>query len=114
MNERAVSVAHEYVGGPYGGFVLLPLGLRLNRDVEEAVVGSMLEFSGGERARLLCVKRLACNDALTSGLATIRYGLNMIELRKRWCRESVLSGAGLKAIDNSVCLAVFYERKVAV
>lgn len=109
--EDAVEVDHPYVGGPYGGFILLPLGLRINRDVEVAAPGTALEFSDGERARLLSVKRVRCNDPLTGGMSWVRYGMYMKELRDKWRRDAVYAGSGVNAIDSDECLIVFYKRK---
>ena len=109
--EPALHVAQEYYSGPYGGFAVLPLGLRINRDIEEAETGSAIEFSGGERARVLSVKRVKCNDPMTSGLAWVRYGLNVKDLRERWRREAVYAGSGVKAVDMDECLVLFYKRK---
>lgn len=109
--EAAIKVSHPYMGGPNGGFMLLPLGLRLNRDVEKAKPGTPLEFITGERARLIGVKCVPCNDTVTNGLSTIRYGLNMKELRDKWRKDAVYTGSGINAIDKDVCLVVFYKRK---
>ena len=109
--EDALHVRHEYVGGPYGGFVLLPLGLRLNRELADAKVGTALEFDGGERARLLNAKVVRTNDAITSGMAVVRYGLDIKDLRKVWCREAVYTGAGVGSVDKDSCLLLFYRRK---
>lgn len=109
--EEALKVNHEYVGGPYGGYVLLPLGLRLNREIAEAKAGVALEFLGGERARLLGVKILKCNDVVTSCLSTIRYGKSIMDQRTVWRRQAVYSGAGVGSIDSDNCLIVFYKRK---
>lgn len=109
--EETLSVEHEYVGGPNGGFVLLPLGLRLNRHLENAQVGAALEFINGERARLYAVQRVRCNDAIISGLAMVRYGMSTKELRDKWRRDAVYAGAGLGSIDPEECLVLFYRRK---
>jgi hypothetical protein len=109
--EEALKINHEYVGGPYGGFVLLPLGLRLNREIAEAKVGVALEFLGGERARLLSVKTLKCNDLMTSCLCMVRYGNPIMSQRVAWQRQAVYSGAGVGSVDKDNCLIVFYKKK---
>lgn len=109
--EEALKINHEYMGGPYGGFVLLPLGLRLNREIAEAKVGVALEFLGGERARLLSVKTLKCNDLMTSCLCMVRYGNPIVSQRVAWQRQAVYSGAGVGSVDKDNCLIVFYKKK---
>ena len=109
--EEALKINHEYIGGPYGGFVLLPLGLRLNREIAEAKVGVALEFLGGERARLLGVKTLKCNDLMTSCLCMVRYGNPIMSQRVAWQRQAVYSGAGVGSVDKDNCLIVFYKKK---
>lgn len=109
--EEALKINHEYMGGPYGGFVLLPLGLRLNREIAEAKVGVALEFLGGERARLLSVKTLKCNDLMTSCLCMVRYGNPIMSQRVAWQRQAVYSGAGVGSVDKDNCLIVFYKKK---
>ena len=109
--EEALKINHEYMGGPYGGFVLLPLGLRLNREIAEAKVGVALEFLGGERARLLSVKTLKCNDLMTSCLCMVRYGNPIVCQRVAWQRQAVYSGAGVGSVDKDNCLIVFYKKK---
>lgn len=110
--EDAVRINHEYTGGPYGGFVLLPLGLRLNRYIAEAKEGSALEFLGGERARLIGTKIIKCNDVVTNGLSMVRYGKNMLDMRNQWKKQAIYAGAGLRAVDTDECLLVFFKRKV--
>lgn len=110
--EEAIRVSHEYMGGPHGGFILLPLGLRINRNIAEAKEGTALEFIDGERARLIGTKIVKCNDVVTNGLSMVRYGMSMMNMRNMWKRQAVYAGAGVNAIDTDECLLVFYKRKV--
>lgn len=86
----------------------------MNRDIAAASAGQALEFTGGERARLISASIVRCNDPVTSGLAMVRYGLSMKEMRDKWRIDAIYSGAGLRAIDSDECLIVCYKRKEGI
>lgn len=112
----AKKVKYPHINHPFpieskARIALLPIGLFLNREIQEAKIGDTVEFWTDwryERAKLVYKCEMSIKTAIFSYLMRLAYGKNMtiVKMLERWNAQSVIEGFGQDGFDRDKCLMI--------
>lgn len=96
---------------PKGKYALVPFGLYLNKALQKAESGTLLEFQTSWRrdTRVLVRKcRVPVNSSMFTFMCKSLYGEGMswASLSKQWRAESIIEGLGKDAFSDSEVLLI--------
>lgn len=95
----------------YADFIMLPLGIRMNRELLSYKKGDRIKMLDGNTYLILGVGTIQFNSTLASALCFLRYGITLKRLLMLWGQNAIAYGYGKKAVNQEECLIVVYGSK---
>jgi hypothetical protein len=103
-------IEHEYVSHFYMGYVLLPLGLRINTELKNLKMGDSIRFSDGTEASVVRACVVDCKTPLASMLCAMKYSKSLSYILDIWQKNAQWLGDGLNYVDRDNFLCIFYKK----
>ena len=90
---------------------LLPIGMFMNREIQQANIGDIVEFWVDwryERAKLVYKGEIAIKTSVFAYLMRLAYGKSMtiVKMLERWQAQSIIEGYGQDGFDRDKCLII--------
>lgn len=104
-------INHSSPGDVYADFILLPLGLKMNRNIISYKRGDRIKFLDGKVYYIVSAGILDMGNPVVAGLCFLRYGITLKKLMLHWAESAIAYGYGKKAVSKEECLLIVYGSK---
>lgn len=104
-------INHSSPGNVYADFILLPLGLKMNRNIISYKRGDRIKFLDGKVYYIISAGVLDMGNPVVAGLCFLRYGITLKKLMLHWTESAIAYGYGKKAVSDEECLLIVYGSK---
>lgn len=104
-------INHSSPGDVYADFILLPLGLKMNRNIISYKSGDRIKFLDGKVYYIVSAGILDMDNPVVAGLCFLRYGITLKKLMLHWTESAIAYGYGKKAVSKEECLLIVYGSK---
>ena len=104
-------INHSSPGDVYADFILLPLGLKMNRNIISYKSGDRIKFLDGKVYYIISAGVLDISNPVVAGLCFLRYGITLKKMMLHWTESAIAYGYGKKAVSKEECLLIVYGSK---
>ena len=104
-------INHSSPGDVYADFILLPLGLKMNRNIISYKSGDRIKFLDGKVYYIISAGVLDISNPVVAGLCFLRYGITLKKLMLHWTESAIAYGYGKKAVSKEEWLLIGYGSK---
>lgn len=104
-------ISHDMPNKLTTRMALLPIGMFLHRDIQQANAGDIVEFWDDWRHERAILERkciMPINSAIFAYLVKLIYGQCMTtkKILERWKSQSIIQGYGESGLDSEECLLI--------
>ena len=100
------NVAHSIPGNVHADFILLPLGIKMNRDLLKYKKGDRIKMIDGSTHYIIRAGILNMDNPIVAGLCYLRYGITLKRMMLHWRDNAIAYGYGNKAVSDEECLLI--------
>lgn len=93
------------------GLIMLPVGIYYNRDIQNASIGDVIVFLGGEERTIKNKCVFNTHSGSTHFLCQYIYNTSLSVVFRKWLTNAVIQGNGRNAVSKNRCLVVWYAEK---
>lgn len=104
-------VNHSAPGRVYADFILLPLGMKMNRELLKYKKGDRMKMLDGSVYYILRTGVLRIDNPIVAGLCYLRYGITLKKMMLHWRDSAIAYGYGKNAVSDEECLLIVYGSK---
>lgn len=111
VKTRKIKVMHDKVNNDRLDYVLFPFGFAYNVDLQRIRRGDIIVFLDKSEHYVFSICKVDVASAIAECLCYKRYGISITRAMEIWKDRARFSGYDEKAINDSECLVVWYDKR---
>ena len=108
---KLLKIEHDKCSDPKFDFIIVPIGLRYNTDLQDLRRGDVIKFLDGSEHYVDSVVVMPIKSAIAESLCRLRYNIGILKAVELWKDRVRLQRLDARAMSDSECLIIFYHKK---
>lgn len=108
---KLLKIEHDKCPDPKFEYIIVPIGMRYNVDLQELRRGDIIQFLDGSRHYVDSVIVTPIKSAMAESLCRLRYNIGILRAVELWKDRVRLQRLDARVMSESECLIIFYHKK---
>lgn len=109
--ELVLKIEHDTNPDPKFDFIIVPIGMRYNTDLQSLRRGHIIQFLDGTEHYVDSVVKIPIRSSIAESLCRLRYNIGILKAVELWKDRVRLKRLDARVMSEDECLIIFYHKK---
>lgn len=106
-----LKVEHDTNPEPKFDYIMVPIGMRYNTDLQSLRRGHIIQFLDGSEHYVDSIVKVPIRSSIAESLCRLRYNIGILRAVELWKDRVRLQRLDARVMSEDECLIIFYHKK---